>query len=559
MANAIIYQIPTLLPGSVGILPLQKYAVVGDTLAAVTTANYFNTTNLESAVLSTDDVLNLFYNYNPNTHVGTYEQFSIAVNGTGVITLSALSAAGSVTLPTIANHLATFTNTTGHLGEDPATAISGGNIQAGLSGTAGTLASFPTTAAKGSLVVAAVANTGNTLTTISNAAMGQASVVSIPDPGVATSSFILADSAGTQTIATGNLTLTAGNLTLTAGNISATAGTISAPQGNIAAGSSGHAGTVGSFPAVAAEGELLLAAVSNATGNFNTTISNAAAVAQSQVISIPDSGATTGNFIISGLAGGGVQHITTGSLQVDAGSVLAGKATGGTAGGLQLFPATASNGSLILTPVGNAGNFATTISPVSTLGQASVFTLPDPGGATSNIAVTGGALVSGNIPKASGVAGVLVDSGFSPVFGAAAGVPYTAIVTMATAAVVGAFGTPVQIIAAPGAAFTIMVLNAQVITETSTAFATGGVAQIQYGNTVHAGGTICTSATIPAAEITAAASQIYTMAPIAAATVMATASFKNLGIFFSNATGAFTNGAGSTITIAISYMIIPSV
>jgi len=60
-----------------------------------------------------------------------------------------------------------------------------------LSGTAGTLASFPGTASKGSLVVAAVANTGNTLTTISNAAMGQATVVSIPDPGAATANFLL--------------------------------------------------------------------------------------------------------------------------------------------------------------------------------------------------------------------------------------------------------------------------------------------------------------------------------------------------------------------------------
>jgi hypothetical protein len=66
-----------------------------------------------------------------------------------------------------------------------------GDIQAGQSGTAGKFISFPATASKGSLVFKAVANTGDTVTTVSNAAMGQASVISIPDPGAATANFLL--------------------------------------------------------------------------------------------------------------------------------------------------------------------------------------------------------------------------------------------------------------------------------------------------------------------------------------------------------------------------------
>src|ERR1017187_2887173 len=106
----------------------------------------------------------------------------------GINTQTWVDAASSadVALPTIINHIATYTSVSGALGEDATTAINGGNIQAGLSGTAGTLASFPGTAAKGSLILAGVANTGNTNTTISNAAMGQASVISIPDPATAT-------------------------------------------------------------------------------------------------------------------------------------------------------------------------------------------------------------------------------------------------------------------------------------------------------------------------------------------------------------------------------------
>src|ERR1700691_6277493 len=78
--------------------------------------------------------------------------------------------------------------------------------------------------------------------------------------------------------------------------------------GNIQAGFSGTAGTLGSFPATASKGELLVAAVNNSAGNFNTTISNASSVGQSQVVSITDGGASASNFIISKSAG--TQHIT---------------------------------------------------------------------------------------------------------------------------------------------------------------------------------------------------------------------------------------------------------
>ena len=225
MTSPTIYQLPTPLAGSVGILPQQKYMVVGDNLATITTAGYLNSINLESYTVSTNDILNVLYSYNPVTQVGTFEQFSISISG-GTITLVALSNAGEVTLPTIANHIATYTNVSGHLSEDPATAISGGNIQAGLSGTAGTLASFPTTAARGSLVVKAVANTGDTLTTISNAAMGQASVVSIPDPGAATANFLISASAAGQSIASTTASPTPGTIRAVTGVMTGSAGTM---------------------------------------------------------------------------------------------------------------------------------------------------------------------------------------------------------------------------------------------------------------------------------------------------------------------------------------------
>ena len=200
-----IYQLPTQVPGMVGVLPNPKFMVTGDNLATITTAGYLNQVSLEQNPVAATDVIQCLYSFNLATQTGTYGVLSVSISN-GVITLALEGAAGEVTLPTIANHIATYTNVAGNLSEDPATAISGGNIQAGLSGTAGTLASFPATASKGSLVVAGVANTGNTNTTISNAAMGQASVISIPDPAGATANFVLAPSA----LVSGNLNQASG-------------------------------------------------------------------------------------------------------------------------------------------------------------------------------------------------------------------------------------------------------------------------------------------------------------------------------------------------------------
>jgi hypothetical protein len=117
-----------------------------------------------------------------------------------------LLASGDVAGPSSAtdNALARFDATTGKLIQNSvgvlsdagaltgvASIVANGNIASGKSGTAGTLSSFPATASKGSLKLVAVANTNNDTVTISNVAMGQASVISIPDPAAATDEFVL--------------------------------------------------------------------------------------------------------------------------------------------------------------------------------------------------------------------------------------------------------------------------------------------------------------------------------------------------------------------------------
>jgi hypothetical protein len=131
----------------------------------------------------------------------------------------------------------------------------------------------------GSIRMTAVDSAGDFAVTISNASHGQATVVSIPDSGQATTEFLLADSAGTQNITSGNFQVDAGSI-----------------ASGLAAG--GFAGSLVLWANTTGSGNLALLAVDNGTGDFDTTVSNAAAVAQDQVITIPDAGAATANFLL---------------------------------------------------------------------------------------------------------------------------------------------------------------------------------------------------------------------------------------------------------------------
>lgn len=227
-----IVKITTDVPAQIGVAPRRVKIISTDNLATVTAAGYLNSATLEGYTIYNTDIIDMWYGATVSTGPtivtpGTFESFTASFSN-GVITLVGLVNPGDVLLPvvsgdfavfngtsgqikdagylpsnaaktnvvmangaTILNHIATYSDTAGTVSEDAATAINGGNIQAGLSGTAGTVASFPGTAAKGSLILAGVANTGNTNTTISNDAMGQASVVNIPDPANAIGQFMV--------------------------------------------------------------------------------------------------------------------------------------------------------------------------------------------------------------------------------------------------------------------------------------------------------------------------------------------------------------------------------
>ena len=390
--------------GLVGVMPGLWSIRTNNTVGEVTAAGFLTDSYIGGFSFSEGDAAFVITSATPSgtdLNTGLYQINSSA----GIWSLTSSSGPGEVTLPTIAGRIAVYTNVTGSLSQSVSPAINAGNIQAGLSGTAGTLASFPGTASRGALLLTAVANVGNTNVTISNASHSQASTYSIPDGGQTNSNFLISNTSGTQTIATGSLALTLGSVTATAGNLQA--------------GSSGAAGVVRSFPSTAASGSLTLAAAVNSSGNFSTTISNATAVPQNQIISIPSAGNATGNFLItatplisgnipqasgvgglmvdSGIAASSIvtpsdvvlltpaanQTITIHSLIVGAGNLQAGSS--GAAGSLISYPATAANGSLIISAINNAGgNFTTAISNAASVGQNQTITIPNSGAASAN-------------------------------------------------------------------------------------------------------------------------------------------------------------------------------
>ena len=189
-----ILQLPYPYVGQSGLIPDMRPLCTTDNLATITTAGYLNALNLEGFPLNNNSVLNVLYSYNQQTNSGTFGQFSVSISN-GVITLAQEISGGNVVLPVVANHIATFSGTTGAIKDSANPAINAGSIQAGLSGTAGFFTSFPGTAANGSFVFKAINNTGNFVSTLSNSNIAQATVYSLPDTTSATANVLAAGAA----------------------------------------------------------------------------------------------------------------------------------------------------------------------------------------------------------------------------------------------------------------------------------------------------------------------------------------------------------------------------
>ncbi len=185
-------------------------------------------------------------------------------------------------------------------------------------------------------------------------------------------------------------------------------------------------------------------------------------------------------------------------------------------------------------------------------------------GAQSTLASTAGSgFTIGHLLTAGDTVGSITDSGIvaTAVSGAVTqlGQLYQASVTFNTAQMVTAYDTPLQIVANPLASQMILLLQATVYTASTghTPYATGTAPIIQYSsggtNGAHGAGTIATAAGLVAGDITAAASQVRNLFGIATA---ALTGLSGLGIYFSNATGDYTAGTGTSVTFTVVYQLL---
>ena len=94
--------------------------------------------------------------------------------------------------------------------------------------------------------------------------------------------------------------LTGAVLLAPAGDQTITAHNLIVSQGNIQAGSSGHGGTLASYPGTAAKGSFVVQAVAN-TGNTTTTLKNDA-MGQATAVNVPDPANAVGQLLIGATA-----------------------------------------------------------------------------------------------------------------------------------------------------------------------------------------------------------------------------------------------------------------
>ena len=373
--------------GLVGVDPQIIFIETSDTYTVVTTAGYLNAashlgytfTNNQMALVNTSDSGVMF--------------LEVEVTTSGINLKPAVNP-GTVITPTITDHIATYLDTAGTLTEDPAVALTNYSIQAldgnvivgdSLGSSDNSFISYSKTGALGRLELYCADNGGNYLITLKNASHAQNTTLTIPNGGAASSNFIISNSTGTQSIATGNLNMALGSITLNVGNVIATDGFIQASNSQVRAGQSGGCADNQfiSFSLTAAMGQFRFLCTDN-SADILVKVTNASH-AQNSTYSIPDSGETTANLIISKYPG--IQQISSGSLQLFAGSLFVGNAAGGGVNGINIYPTAANKGYLQFITANNAADYFVTVTNASH-GQNTIVTIPDGGNAASNFIIS---------------------------------------------------------------------------------------------------------------------------------------------------------------------------
>jgi hypothetical protein len=147
----------------------------------------------------------------------------------------------------------------------------------------------------------------------------------------------------------------------------------------------------------------------------------------------------------------------------------------------------------------------------------------------------------------SSARGVLQLFGFMATGGQDYGTQHTKV-SLTAAQINGMYAAPVLLVSAPGAGLSVVPIRVSFrIVRTSTAFAAGGAAIVQYSNTVNGGGTQALDSTIASTVVTGSAGTSVTLRNGAVISDLAAASIQNVGLYLSNATAAFTTGTGTAV------------
>jgi len=127
-------------------------------------------------------------------------------------------------------------------------------------------------------------------------------------------------------------------------------------------------------------------------------------------------------------------------------------------------------------------------------------------------------------------------------------------VSLAAADIIAMYATPVLVVAAvPGKAIIVDAVEFD-ITRTSTQFANGGNVAVQYDSTTHGAGT-ATHAVIANTVVNRTAGRTITARIPVVLSDVASASIVGLGLYISNASGAFDTGTG-TAKIIVRYHLV---
>ena|ERR1700677_309822 len=202
--------------GLASVNPEVIYVLTSDTYATVTATGYLTAQKQQGFTFNNQQMALVYTTDDGPVWLKVVITYSGATVLNTVVSLVEPTSPGSVTLPTITNHLIVSTNTVGTLANLSGIAINNGILQSGLAagGFVGGFIAYPTTTASGFLELLPVVNaSGNFNTVISNsAAVAQSQVITIPDAGNALGRFLVG--AGATPFVSGNFPVASGTLGL---------------------------------------------------------------------------------------------------------------------------------------------------------------------------------------------------------------------------------------------------------------------------------------------------------------------------------------------------------